>query len=98
MYMFYAIPHKLLQAVAVVAGKLRTNEVTSLRGMTTREGFEQISKDWSKSFDDPRMKLLAFDPQDIQKVIPIHVKFLKDDDGIGYIYNSIFEKKMLVVN
>lgn len=52
--------------------------------MTTNEGYKQITKDWSKSFDDPRMKLLAFDHTDIQKVIPVKIQFLKDDDGIGY--------------
>lgn len=68
----------------MIAKILQTNTIESLEKLTTKDGYAQISTDFQKSINDPRIKLLVFDSKHIQSIIPIKIHFTRDINGIGF--------------
>lgn len=81
---------------------LQRNKIDSLQELTTTNGFKQISNDFEKSMNDPRMKLLVFGAKDITNIIPVKIQFTRDIDGIGCInFNFLlinFESKFFFLH
>lgn len=68
---------------------VRNGDVLTMQKVTTKKGFEQVSKDTVLSSEDPRLNLLRFREEDIKKIHPLSVHFV-DKKGIWKVFVDCF--------
>lgn len=76
------------QAVLKMTELVRKGDILTMQTVTTRKGFEQISKDSLLSMDDPRLNLLRFREEDIKKIHPLSVHFVERNGNLRRFFDA----------
>lgn len=63
----------------MITNLIRNQNAKEIIPITTNEGYKQITHDMYSSKDDPRLNLLVFRPNDIQRAFPTNLLFLKTE-------------------